>query len=153
MKIVEQDILRIQSGIVCHQVNCQGVMGSGLALAMKEMRKQVFVQYRILCETLNRDPKALLGQAQFMEYGNLAIVNIFGQETYGRRKKHPYTDYNAVKKAFETLRKKISAYGYKGAQVYIPYLMGCDRAGGDWNIYSKIVESEIPNVVACKLPE
>ena len=36
MKIIEKNILTIEKGIVCQQVNCQGVMGAGLAKSIKE---------------------------------------------------------------------------------------------------------------------
>ena len=35
MRIVDGDILDIEKGIIVHQVNCQGVMGAGLAKQIK----------------------------------------------------------------------------------------------------------------------
>jgi len=31
--------------------------------------------------------------------------------------------------------------------VYIPYKIGCDLAGGDWNIIEKIIEEDFPDAI------
>jgi len=35
--------------------------------------------------------------------------------------------------------------------VYMPYMMGCGLGGGEWDIYSTIVDVHCPGVIACKL--
>ena len=32
-------------------------------------------------------------------------------------------------------------------EIYMPYLMGCDSAGGDWNIMNAIIENTIDIVL------
>lgn len=45
MKIIYGDILDITEGIICQQVNCMGVMGSGLAKQIKYKYPRVYYEY------------------------------------------------------------------------------------------------------------
>ena len=45
------------------------------------------------------------------------------------------TPHNALRYAFENINR-----WYKGKTIAIPYLMGCHRGGGDWNIVYKMIE-------------
>lgn len=49
ISIVKGDITNAKENIICHQVNCQGVMGSGVAKALftkyPQMRKDYFEYY------------------------------------------------------------------------------------------------------------
>jgi O-acetyl-ADP-ribose deacetylase (regulator of RNase III) len=49
MQIISADILSIDSGIITHQVNCRGVMGAGLAKALRKRYPAIFPEYRKLC--------------------------------------------------------------------------------------------------------
>jgi len=46
MKIINRDLLTIESGIIAHQVNCQGKMGAGLALKIRKKYPQVYEYYK-----------------------------------------------------------------------------------------------------------
>ena len=45
MRYIEGDILKIQEGIICHQVNCIGYMGAGIALGIKRKYYKVYDAY------------------------------------------------------------------------------------------------------------
>ena len=62
MDVVSGNLLEIEEGIICHQVNCQGVMGAGVAKAIASRYPQVLSAYRELCDTPT--PWQLLGQIQ-----------------------------------------------------------------------------------------
>jgi len=47
----------------------------------------------------------------------------------------------------------LSGQKYSWEKVYVPYLMGCGLAGGDWGIYSEIIEFYIPDAIIVRLPE
>ena len=57
--IKEGDLFRAPSGIICHQVNCKGNMGRGVAKIFKEKYPFAFSQYKDLCK--DRVPDELLG--------------------------------------------------------------------------------------------
>ena len=41
------DILHTEADVICHQVNCKGVMGAGLA---KQIRNQIPIKFTIFLE-------------------------------------------------------------------------------------------------------
>lgn len=151
MEVIERDLFDCTEGVMCHQVNCRGVMGSGIALVVKNRWPDVFTMYQWLCRNFMRmagDPHAprLLGTCQVIPVGErLHVANVFGQDFYGADKMH--TNYAAVEKAFTTLNSI-----REDLPVFIPYLMGCDRGGADFATYSSIVDRVCPGVAACKLP-
>ena len=51
MDVVSGNLLEIEEGIICHQVNCQGVMGAGVAKTIASRYPQVLSAYRELCDT------------------------------------------------------------------------------------------------------
>ena len=125
------DILTSNADIICHQVNCNGVMGAGLAKQIRERYPKVYELYRNRC----RDSiGSLLGQNQYILVDdNKWIANLFCQDGYGRDKR--YTDYGALTKSFTSL---ICDMGE--CVIAIPYGIGCGLAGGDWNIVSGIIK-------------
>ena len=48
IKTVEVNLLEAKERCICHQVNCQGVMGSGVALQIKRKYPQAYKDYKIL---------------------------------------------------------------------------------------------------------
>jgi O-acetyl-ADP-ribose deacetylase (regulator of RNase III) len=151
MQVVEKDLLSITTGIIMHQTNTLGVMGAGVALAIKEKYPQVFRAYQNVCMEPPTNME-LLGKFQIICLSDnppLYIVNVFGQAGYGRGKQ---TSYDAVDEALRDLQEFVTGHGLSDLSVCLPYKMGCDRAGGNWNIYSAIVDAYFPNAIACKLP-
>lgn len=131
--------------IVCHQVNCWGVMGAGLAKQMREKFPLMYLEYKRLCySTANK--KTLLGEVltHSVVYNGYeyTIANLFGQEQIGTQR--CYTDYDALRKALQTVRCIASPLpGRASWRVRIPYKMGCGLAGGDWNIVRAIIQEEL----------
>lgn len=157
LKVIEGNLLDIEEGIIAHQCNCQGVMGSGIAKAIRDKWPVVFEQYQIRCKMAHGreeiDPRyKLLGDMQLVQVrrftevdDGLYVANIFGQNLYGKESRK--TNYGAASKAIAELS------GYKSVQIYFPYLIGCGLGGGDFEVYSEIIEFYIPNAIVVKLPE
>lgn len=122
--------------IVAHQVNSQGVMGSGIAKGIKENYTKAYTEY--LKHPLMKDRK-ILGECQIVDCENKIVANIFGQFFYGRTPNVVYTDYTALRKALTTLKEYSKA---NNLIVSMPYLIGCGLANGDWNniVYPMIKE-------------
>lgn len=149
MQIIEKDILTVEKGIICQSVNCQGVMGSGLAKAIREKWPIVYESYIKYCKTFNHDFE-LLGRWHGVKLNeNLIIVNLFNQLFYGYDGKR-YTDYSGINCSLKSLKDSYACYS--DMPFYFPYLMGCDRGGADWNIVSKMIDFYFPNAIICKLP-
>ncbi len=132
--------------LVCHQVNCQGVMGSGLAKQIRERFPAVFELYSRKCAAnalFGNKPSAMLGDIQcipLQKQAGYTVVNIFGQNRYGRDKR--YTDYKALRRAFSTVAEM-----FPGATVRVPYKFGCGFGGGDWNTVLQIIKDELEGKV------
>jgi len=134
-----KDITAVTDGIVIHQVNCKGVMGSGVALAIRKKWPEVYKAY------MKHFKKAKLGMIQVIEIKkNLYVINLFGQEQYGRNRR--YTDYSALQTCLEKVRDW-KAKNHPNLKIYIPYKMSCGNAGGNWDIVSKIIEKTLPEAI------
>ena len=128
IKIIRGDLLSSGAQYICLQVNCLGVMGSGVANQVKEKWPIVYERYRAACVQYTDDKDKLLGCVQFIPVNNLiTVVNIFGQLSYGRDEKC-YTDIHALSEACKKIAGKVKL----GNTIAMPYRIGCGLAGGDW---------------------
>lgn len=148
------DILTSTADVICHQVNCKGVMGAGLAKQIKDKYPAVFRYYKARCDEDKRvraelgfSKSTLLGLTQICykeDYlvgcvkDKQMIVNLFAQDGYGRDKQ--YTDYDALRKCLKSLSELFRG---RATTVAIPYQMGCGLGGGDWSVVLPIIEEEL----------
>lgn len=129
------DLLDVTSGVIAHGVNCQGVMGSGVAKAIREKYPKAYISYRKMCYA-QEDSYKLLGEVLYVEVAkNLAIANCFTQDFYGTNKRH--VNYEAVAKCFSELHDQVAGFD----QLNIPKI-GAGLGGGDWNVIESIIKSE-----------
>ena len=134
IKIIDGDILKAEEDIICHSCNCQVVMGGGIAKQIKEKYREVYRQYKTLCD--RTESKELLGSVQLLGCDDGKIIaNLFGQENYGRNGQ--YTDYDALREALTSIYER--AINHKES-VAIPYNIGCSLGGGNWDIVYKIIK-------------
>jgi len=136
MKInyIKCDLLSVTSGIIMHGCNAQGVMGSGVALAVRQKYPKAYEKYK---EDIQRGFLGL-GDVQLVEVNDdLFIANAITQEFYGRDKK-VYVSYDAIKSAFSTLFEL--AVGLK-VNISIPKI-GAGLGGGDWEIILSIIKEQ-----------
>ena len=109
IKYYEGDIFSSNADLICHQVNCQGVFGRGMAGQVKKLFPEVEKSYKILTkqwtEEVGGKTAKLLGRvsAQPVEKDGrwFLIANLYGQDDYG--KNGVYTDYEALEKALEEI--------------------------------------------------
>ena len=126
------NILNCNEDIIVHQVNCQGIMGGGLARQLADQYPKLEEDYRYYCNYNNFDYKKLKGSIwSYIGDDYKAIINIFSQ------KPNFDTDYEALRKCLEQVKR--DARELK-ASIAIPYGIGCGIANGDWNIVYKIIE-------------
>lgn len=139
IKILKGNLLDVKHGIIGHQTNCMGKMGSGVAKQVKEKHPKAFVAYSDLVNEymLGGDSrKFLLGTSQFvMVDKGLYVANLFGQHTYGYDGKK-YTSEESLFKCFTELRYFAEN---EGLPVYLPYNIGCALGGGDWETVENLL--------------
>lgn len=139
MNYIKGDLLNIDKGFICHQVNCQGVMDAGIAKAIKKKYPVVFEKYKEQC-----DKKLVLGSIMVVPVTiKLSVINMAAQDKYGRDKR--YTDYKAFRNCLKGIRRFLKEYNYKDNSVYFPYKIGCNLAGGEWNIIEPMIKKYLPN--------
>ncbi len=134
IKYKNGDILDASENIICHQVNCKGIMGSGLAKQIKDKNPQAYLLYKNHCKYYNY-PLKLLGTCFMVQSDDKQkiIANIFAQDGYG---KGLQTNYDALEMGLFNLKKCAKATDYS---IAIPYKIGCGLANGDWNIVFDII--------------
>lgn len=127
------NILDAEENYICHQVNCRGVMGAGLALQIKNKYPKVHADYigRIQNDLMGRP----LGEITATQVGEKqVIINMFAQDGHGRIQR--YTDYEAFYKCLEKIKKITKPT----STIAFPYYIGCGLGGGNWHIIETMIK-------------
>lgn len=139
------DLMVAPEPIIVHGCNAQGVMGSGVAKAVKSTYPGAYKMYRDAYETSGLE----LGQViwNWVFYPNddsptRLVANAITQEFYGRDNKR-YVDYEAIKTAFgEIALVARDVFPDDPKCVAIPKI-GAGFGGGDWNTIAGIIETSM----------
>ena len=121
----DSDITLVTEGVIAHGVNCLGVMGAGVALAIRNRWPSVYDAY----ERNTRLGEQLLGSAHAIRVSdNLWVVNCYTQKTVGPRGTGRYADPEALRRSVEF------AFSHAAATELTLHLprIGCDLGGLDW---------------------
>lgn len=136
MKVIYGDLMDYaDKGIIAHQVNCMGAMGSGVAKCVRNRFPKAYNYYISLCRYAN-DSYDLLGTCHVVNCNNYKVANLFAQHGYGYVGVH--TNYTALESSFSKLCEYARTHN---DIIYIPYKMSCDRGGGDWTRVSSMLDS------------
>lgn len=138
VKIYNGDITKCKADIIAHQVNCQFVMGGGVALALRKRWPVVYKKYLEIGKLYTNKPSnKWLGMCQIVEIDqNRYVANLFGQDDLGHGK--CFTDYSALETALKELAWQVEYMELK--TIAFPWLMSCGLGGGDWNIVKPLIE-------------
>lgn len=140
IEYIKGDLLTEKCDIICHQVNCVGVMGAGIAAQIKYKWKNVFDTYKTICN-IPSNSEDLLGDCQIVKVddANISYVaNLFGQNLIGRN--GVMTNYEALEQAMRSVVEFAAENYPNGCIVGFPYKIGCGIAGGDWEIVKSLIE-------------
>ena len=154
-------LLEADVDYICHQVNCQGKMNSGVAKAIRERWPIVYTTYQAYYNQNTKNGcNTLLGDILFVNPNDYEpktwpespiIINMFGQFDYGYDRKR-YTSYDG----FDNCLQKIKEIVPKGKKIAFPYRIGCDRGGANWNIIFGLINNALGedyDVTFCYLEE
>lgn len=130
------DIFNSTVQVIVHQCNAQGIMGSGIAVQVKNKYPHVYELYRkaILGEYLQ------LGQCQLInshEEKTRYICNLVGQGLFGYDGNR-YTNYEAFYTGLTMLAEKMRMFNL--TSVAFPYNIGCCRGGASWNVIYAMIK-------------
>lgn len=128
-------------GIILHGCNAQGVMGSGVALAIRNKWPGAYEKYKAHCSDLEVHPRDFLGDVVWYSEGDVVIGNCITQEFYGRNGRR-FVSYDAVDKCME----EVGLVAAQSPQLDINFpLIGCGLGGGYWPVVREIIEYRIPD--------
>lgn len=130
VKIINKNILDCTEDIIVHQVNCQGIMGAGVARQLADTYKGLEEQYRLFCESNNYDYALLRGRVFKVNTDNKTICNMFSQTLDFK------TAYKAMETALTTIKNMAKDLNLS---VCMPYNIGCGIADGNWKIVEQII--------------
>lgn len=124
--------------IICHQVNCQGKMNSGIAKAIREKYPEVYKDYMMWYVTT--PDTDMLGVIQYVEIdnGNRAVINMASQLNYGYDGKR-YTNYEAFWQCLMKIRADVPNH----FRIGFPKGIGCARGGANWNVIRTMIEEAL----------
>lgn len=130
------NLLDVQSGIIVHGANARGVMGSGVALAVKNKYPGAYDIYKKYEQVIG---ELTLGTVSWYPVNQqLVICNAITQQFYGYDGKR-YVNYWALGKVFTEI---FVAAKEMNAIVHFPKI-GAGLGGGDWNIIEQIL-NDVP---------
>ena len=141
---IKGNLLDSTCNYICHQVNCQGVMGSGVASQIRAKWPNVYSEYLEKCK--NNPSSALLSSIQFIKIADWEeegfrpsgqwVVNMFSQENYGYDDIQ-YTSYDAF---WECLNWLKSCTSPKYDTIAFPKGIGCGLGGANWDVIEKMID-------------
>lgn len=133
---VNGNLLDADLDYYCHQVNCQGRMGSGIAKQIRAKWPEVYESYMHYSNYyLERGgPKSMLGSCQYITTTNITVINMFAQEGYGYDGKR-YTSYDAFWACLEEIAKVVP----KGSKIGFPDHIGCGLGGANWAVIKTMI--------------
>lgn len=144
---VKGDLLSSECVVRCHQVNCRGVMGAGIAAQIKAKYPEAFPLYEGLCKQFG---DKMLGEVQFIPcHDGTVIANMFSQDDCAVGKCQ--TDIYALEDCFDRL---LVFAAKTGVSIGFPKYVGAGLGGGDWNqIYGLIHTYFDSEIVDCLIVE
>lgn len=150
---IKGDLLDTDCRIIAHGVNCQNVMGSGVARALFMKWPEVKFNYHQMFNEFHdyagEEGEGFMGSIQAIELvEDKIVVNCFTQMYYGNDFDTRYLSYDALEECMWNLYDLCLEYGEY--EVAIP-LIGCGLAGGEWSVVKAILEVVFPEEFTVKV--
>lgn len=152
--IKEGSLFSAAKGLICHQVNCKGNMGRGVAKQFRELYPRAYYRYLSLCQSSSA--ATLLGICLFnREDDNHISCSMFAQDDW-RGHNVCNTDYQAFTQCCREIRQFIIFSELpQNFPINMPYGIGAGLGGGDWLIIYSILEEEFEghDLILWRLPK
>jgi O-acetyl-ADP-ribose deacetylase (regulator of RNase III) len=127
-------------GFIVHGCNAQGVMGGGIALAIKQRWPKVYVTYR--------NDLRMGSAVPVMVDQDRVVINAITQRYYnGHPKAHigRQVDYEAILQCFEKINDLPKYYPKIKPILHFPSI-GAGLGGGDWDVIAEIIDTTITSM-------
>jgi O-acetyl-ADP-ribose deacetylase (regulator of RNase III) len=124
--------------VIIHGCNCYHTMGAGIA---REMWERIPGVLKADKETKYADPEKLGTYSKHVVVLPAKSIHTRGFTVVNAYTQHHFTgiavDYNAIEEVFGRIKED-----FHGKRIGYP-LIGCGLAGGEWEIVSEIINSEL----------
>lgn len=148
------NLMNVTAGHIVHGCNAQGVMGSGVALAVKRKFPGAYNDY---IHQYGSPVGLVLGRAYPVKINDeLTVWNAITQNGFGAPTRN--TSYDAIQTCFQEISDSIST-AHAGPdqlenqiEIHIP-MIGAARGGGNWEIIREIIEQTVTVPVTLWLPD
>lgn len=133
--------------IIAHGCNAKGIMGSGVAKAIKETYPQAYQKYA----DQYRSNGLPLGSIVWCYTKNKIIANCITQDAFGSDGKR-YVDYDAISSTMEEIDQyflmlKANNFVSREEMKFAIPRIGAGLGGGDWEIISDIMNEVCQNTI------
>lgn len=131
IKYIKGNLLNAEQNLIIHQCNAMGVMGSGVAKAIRDKHPQAYIDYINYFELIPKRKR--VGMVQYtIVNDSRTVANLIGEYHYLPRGEL-HTDYDALRAGFNAIKE------YTREDIAMPKI-GCGLGGGDWNVVSALIE-------------
>ena len=132
--IKQGDLLTADVNYICHQVNCQGKMNSGIAKSIREKYPKAYVDYMLWYEK-EHSYRMFNHICVAPAVDKTTIIHMASQYDYGYDGKR-YTSYDAFWNCLNEIKNTIP----KGSKIGFPGNIGCCRGGANWNVILEMIK-------------
>lgn len=145
-RVAHRDIFSTHLNAIAHGVNCQGVMGAGIALEVKRRYPDLFEKYKKMCleykdeySTITEFPFGTM-QPYRVPNTNLHILNCFTQYDTAKRHGDVAISYRAIFTSFSVAGAYCKENGIE--ELAIPQV-GAGLGGGNWKIIYQLIANAL----------
>lgn len=131
---ISGDILESKAEAIVNPVNCEGIMGKGLALQIKLKYPQTFKDYVKSC----KEKKLCIGQIHYYKENEKIIINFPTKDKWRNKSKITYIT-DALPKLIELIKQ------LQIKSIAIPPL-GCGLGGLDWKEVKEVLVSYLEEI-------
>jgi O-acetyl-ADP-ribose deacetylase (regulator of RNase III) len=146
VKYVKGNLLDSDCDYICHQVNCQGRMASGIAKQIRERWPIVYKVYKNRYDyhtSIGVTSEDMLGNVDLIpidDAGTRFVFNMYSQADYGYDGKR-YTSYDGFWSCLGKILESIP----KGSKIGFPDHIGCSLGGANWEVIRTMIEQALGN--------
>lgn len=142
LKVINGDITEVTNGYIIHQVNDKGVMGAGVALAIKNKFPAHYEDYKATQKLVGLILGDLINTNVSKDLNIIGFISQCGLKSIFNRKP---TNYDAFYNCLLQLKEIYE--NDSDSEFYMPLYIGCCNGGGDWETISKMIEEICPFII------
>lgn len=141
------DLLKSDCNVIMHQANCFSTMGSGIAKSIAKL----YPEAKKADNGYLGEPQERHGKFSMATVDGVTIANLYGQYDFGSHLKNDKIqlekNYKMLEQAMDSFFTFAKNLNQKDAKINlnkvgVPYKMGSDRAGGNWEVIKQILERQ-----------